>query len=464
MDFTNITLWICLIPPILILLLSNKLFAKNNKIRGGIHKGLILSLSLTLLGLINWVTLIIFVIVMLMAYSICHFGLHKSLRARKYLLAGTIPLLLAPLLYYKYAYFLGNNILNQQWDTLRALIIPVGISFYSFQLLGFCVDTLIRQLPMPKLIDYLNFSAFFPQIVAGPIERRESLLPQMENLDIQLTSKNCNIGIRYIILGIFFKMVLAENVALGIAPHYHGDSALYVWFSNILFCFRVYFDFAGYGLCAYGLAKCMGIQITLNFYSPYTAANVSIFWRRWHVSLTSWFTTYIYIPLGGSRTRFWILTTVFVFTVSGFWHGASWNFVIWGALAGITICIQRAFGMSGMTLWKPISYLLTLVTISIIMMFFYVGDVANCYSNIRLMLNAAAYEPAKFLDHSLPHIAISAIAATFSVVTIFLEFLSLKLKNHPYSLLISTPCILIMVFFLVLFTPGIQSDFIYFAF
>ncbi len=469
MDFTNVTFWAALLPFIALLWAINRLLQKRAAWRSVAHKITILGISLTLLGMASWETLIIFLTVMLTCYAGCRFALRHGLRTRRLILIALLPLLLAPLLYYKYAYFFGNSILGQQWDTLRDLIIPVGISFYSFQLAGFCIDTLLRQMPMPRFLDYMNFGAFFPQIVAGPIERREQLLPQLENLDIKYSSDNLQLGLRFIIVGLFFKMVLADNLALSVMPSHHAQSAIYIWYSNVCFSLRIYFDFCGYGLTAYGVAHALGIKLTMNFLSPYTATNITDFWRRWHVSLTNWFRDYIYIPLGGNRTRIWFINTLIVFGISGLWHGANWNFIIWGLLAGIAIIIHNLYRKLRFRMWAPLGIALTMTYMIFVWMFFYVTSWDQLVHNLSIIANPSKYGIQEGINslnwgHMGLRSATSFIALILSIFVFISEYWSQKKYNNVYSILTHPIAIFIMIYLLVVYQTAVHNQFIYFAF
>ncbi len=470
MDFTSITFWVWLLPPVLIACILAPILRKRPAANLLVRKLLILFTSLFLLGLTSWTTLIIFLLVMMLTYVSCRWGLGLSTKGRTILLCFSIPLILSPLFYYKYAFFVGNQILGKDWDTLRDIIIPVGISFYSFQLVGFSIDTLKRGMPMPKFLDYMNFGAFFPQIVAGPIERREKLLPQMETLDqMGQWKSNLNVGIRFIIFGLFYKMVLADNVALGVNPNYQGDSVYQVLLYNFFFTLRIYFDFCGYGLTAYGIARCLGITLTMNFLSPLTASNISDYWRRWHVSLTSWFRDYIYFPLGGSRTKRWALNLVIVFAISGLWHGANWNFILWGGSLGLGLVVHRLFNKAGLRLWAPLAFIITTFYAINTWMFFYVTDLGQNINNVKLILDPRMYawsELKLILQNKwfLAGLTTSLFASAIAVIAILMEFLALRREKPFYSYLISDWSCAAMVFMLILFTPGISNQFIYFAF
>lgn len=387
---------------------------------------------------------------------------------KRILLGVLIPVLLMPLLYYKYADFLCNDIAGQEWDSLRDLIIPIGISFYTFQIIGFCVDTLLRNEPMPGFVDYMNFGSFFPQIVAGPIERRSDLLPQVQRLELRLRSADWQLGIPYIILGLFFKLTLADNIAVAFWNEYAGNSAWIVWLNNLLFTFRIYFDFAGYGLTAYGIARCLGITLRMNFLSPYTAGSITEFWRRWHTSLTLWFRDYIYFPIGGSRTKRWALNILIVFTISGIWHGAGWNFVIWGALSGLAMVVHRLFRNRGMKLPGLVGWSMTFFLMVFVWMFFYDSKPGMLGHHLAVIFDGDNYNFSVFMRELVSRHMEGTLPAFFLVLSfavVLVEYLSgRRYKDEPYRMFLSPMACGIMVFLLVVLNTSVQNQFIYFSF
>ncbi len=469
MDFSTASFWYSLLPAILILAAGDYLLRHRPEAKQLFHKWLMLLLSLVLLGIANETTLVIFLSVTISAYFLCRWGCSLGMTARRWLLGGLIPLLLLPLIYYKYGYFFGSAILQQQWDTLRDLIIPIGISFYTFQVIGFCIDTLMRNEPMPKWLDYMNFCAFFPQIVAGPIERRADLLPQVEKMELACTRSNLEQGIPYIILGLFFKLALADNLAYAMWEGYRWGNAWIVWINNLLFTFRIYFDFGGYGLTAYGLARCMGITLRMNFLSPYTACNIKDFWRRWHTSLTQWFTDYIYFSLGGSRTKRWALNMLFVFLISGLWHGAGWNFIIWGGLAGVALIVHRVFHNAGLRLWAPLGWGVTFVYMVFVWMFFYDSNPTHLWNHLRWICNPHHYSFNELIVNLLhiSNISVSIfipVTIVLSSIVIGIEAYSWRKHNNPYQALLSPTSCGIMVALMILLHNPTPNQFIYFAF
>ena len=469
MDFSTASFWYSLLPAILVLAVGDRLLQDRPAAKQLFHKLLMLGLSLILLGIANETTLVIFLSVTISAYYLCRWGCTLGMTARRWLLGGLIPLLLLPLIYYKYSYFFGSAILQQEWDTLRNLIIPIGISFYTFQVIGFCIDTLMLNEPMPKWLDYMNFCAYFPQIVAGPIERRADLLPQVEKMELACTKKNLEVGIPYIILGLFFKLALADNLAYAMWNGYKWDNAWMIWLNNLLFTFRIYFDFGGYGLTAYGIARCMGITLRMNFMSPYTACNIKDFWRRWHTSLTQWFTDYIYFSLGGSRTKRWAINMIFVFLISGLWHGAGWNFIIWGGLAGVALVVHRVFHNAGLHLWAPLGWLLTFGFMVFVWMFFYTTDTARLTNYLDCLTTLRCYSIDQFIKESCYPFRIinschATLIITISFLCIIIEALSWKKHQHPYELLLHPVSCGIMAAAMILLHNPTPNQFIYFAF
>lgn len=469
MDFSTASFWYSLLPAILVLAVGDWLLKNKPAARQLFHKLLMLGLSLILLGIANETTLIIFLSVTLAAYYLCRWGCTVGMTARRWLLGVLIPLLLLPLIYYKYSYFFGSAILQQEWDSLRNLIIPIGISFYTFQVIGFCIDTLMRNEPMPRWLDYMNFCAYFPQIVAGPIERRADLLPQVEKMELNCTRQNLEAGIPYIILGLFFKLALADNLAYAMWKGYPWGNAWIVWINNLLFTFRIYFDFGGYGLTAYGIARCMGISLRMNFMSPYTACNIKDFWRRWHTSLTQWFTDYIYFSLGGSRTKRWAVNMILVFLISGLWHGAGWNFIIWGGLAGVALVVHRVFHNAGLRLWAPLGWLLTFGFMVFVWMFFYTTNSDKLMDYLNWICTPGAYNIDSLIANlSMPTRVVEnsyiPIMLALSLLCIAAEGISWRKHNNPYQLLLHpVSCGIMVALMLLLYNPA-PNQFIYFAF
>lgn len=230
------------------------------------------------------------------------------------------------------------------------ILLPVGISFYTFQTLSYTIDVYRQEIqPEKSFGKFALFVSFFPQLVAGPIERAGDLLPQLKRQWFRFTSDHLRIGLIYCLWGFFMKVVVADNIADLVDPIYlnvHEQSSGALAYASILFSFQIYTDFAGYSYIALGIAKLLDFDLMLNFKFPFLTQSVTSFWRSWHISLSIWTRDYIYIPLGGKR-RGKLLTyrnLMVVFLVIGLWHGASYNFIVWGFLHGLVMIIERFSG------------------------------------------------------------------------------------------------------------------------
>tara|TARA_X000000950_G_scaffold231669_1_gene280296 strand:+ start:9940 stop:11406 length:1467 start_codon:yes stop_codon:yes gene_type:complete len=268
----------------------------------------------------------------------------KKLLKRKFFLWISIITNIGVLGFFKYYNFFLDNFVaafsffgsNFKISSLN-IILPVGISFYTFQTLSYTIDVYKEKLkPNKDVIAFSAFVSFFPQLVAGPIERATNLLPQFHRKR-NFNYLNAVDGMRQILWGFFKKVVIADTCALYanlIFNDFTNYSGIALFFGAILFAFQIYGDFSGYSDIAIGTSRLFGFSLMQNFNFPYFSRDIAEFWRRWHISLSSWFRDYVYIPLGGSRTsRVKKIRNVFIiFLISGFWHGANWTFIVWGAL------------------------------------------------------------------------------------------------------------------------------------
>ena len=241
------------------------------------------------------------------------------------------------------------------------LILPLGISFYTFQAVGYTIDVYRRKIePEVSFVRFSLFITFFPPLIAGPIERASNLIPQMVRAQ-RFDMDNIVTGLKFVLFGLFKKVVIADRIADAVntvyaAPENFAGLALVV--ATLLFAFQIYCDFSGYSDMAVGLAKMFGINLTINFRQPYLSRGISEFWRRWHVSLSSWFKDYVYFPLGGSRVGplLYARNIMITFLISGIWHGASWTFIAWGALHGVYLIVETI-------IIKPLNAALKLLSI-----------------------------------------------------------------------------------------------------
>ena len=296
-----------------------------------------------LLYLILFTTLVSYVCAILIERSEGRRGLQRT-----YMIIAIVASL-AVLFFFKYFNFVAENISaligtfgGESPDLTLNLILPVGISFYTFQTLSYVIDVYRGTLPAERHFGYYAlYVSFFPQLVAGPIERPENLLPQLKTKN-PFTVNDTVMGLKFMLVGFFKKIVIADQVAVIVNTVYNNvegeaTNGLTVLIATLLFAVQIYCDFSGYTDIAIGCARMLGIKLMQNFNDPYSATNIKDFWRRWHISLTSWFTDYVYIPLGGSRCKKWrhLMNIFIVFLLSGIWHGAAWTYIIWGITHGI---------------------------------------------------------------------------------------------------------------------------------
>ena len=267
------------------------------------------------------------------------------------------------------------------------IVLPVGISFFIFQAIGYTIDVYRDDIEAEKnLFRYALFVSFFPQLVAGPIERSKNLLTQLRG-DTKFDVDNAKSGLLIMAYGLFMKIAVADNISAVIDPIFSDPDAysgMSLLFANILFAFQIYCDFNGYTQIAIGSASVLGLKLNQNFSSPYMGNSVKDFWRRWHISLTSWFRDYLYIPLGGSRKgkirkQF---NTMIVFICSGLWHGAAWHYVVWGGLNGFFSILEdilnpfkekidkRLSIKTGKFMYKVFQRILTFILIDFAWLFF----------------------------------------------------------------------------------------------
>ncbi len=291
-----------------------------------------------------WVTLVTYFMALALTKA--------ATRAKTICWVGTL-LGIAPLLFFKYYDFLASNIeelFGCQHTAGLNWAVPIGISFFTFQAVGYLIDVYKKRIAAERdFLDYALFVSFFPQILSGPISRASELIPQIKTKRTFSFTKAVQ-GLKWLLWGMFLKTVLADRLGLyvdSVFNNYAYQSGISCLFAAILYALQIYGDFAGYSLMAIGVGRLMGFDLVNNFRRPYFASSISEFWRRWHISLTRWLTTYIYIGLGGSHCSklkhyFNIMVT---FLVSGIWHGANWTFIVWGLLHGALQCIEKILGI-----------------------------------------------------------------------------------------------------------------------
>lgn len=324
----------------------------------------------------------------------------RSRRRRKISLFSGIFINLGILFFYKYYEFAGSlitdffSLLNIGIDIPRwNVLLPVGISFYIFQAVGYAVDVYRGTIKAEKnFVVYALFISFFPQLVAGPIERAKNMLPQFREKH-KFSYENFDAGLRLMIWGFFMKLCVADRVSTyvdAVYNNYMEHSGVSLLLATFFFTFQIYCDFAGYSLIAIGSSKMMGFTLMENFHRPYFAKSIKEFWRRWHISLSTWFKDYLYIPLGGNRVgHYRHLWNLFVtFLVSGIWHGANLTFVLWGSLHGLyqIVGIEKNRLLPKVNVSKRLhavfNCLVTFVLVMFAWIFFRANDLHSAFSII----------------------------------------------------------------------------------
>jgi D-alanyl-lipoteichoic acid acyltransferase DltB (MBOAT superfamily) len=350
------------------------------------------------------------------------------------------------------------------------ILLPVGISFYTFQAVGYTIDVYRKDISHERnFIDYSLFVSFFPQLVAGPIERAKNLLPQFKQTKI-LTKENLYGGLKLMLWGYFLKLVLADRLGIYVdavfnnIDNHNGTS---VALASVLFAFQIYGDFSGYSLIAIGVAKVMGFDLVTNFVRPYFAVNITTFWRRWHISLSTWFKDYLYIPLGGNRgsnvkNNFNIFITFFV---SGIWHGANYTFVIWGALHGLFLIIEKKLGLGSVSknlFLKLLRILITFILVDLAWIFFRasnISDAAKAFTKIFTTLGDSLFIKADVIIGAI--IALTILFFKEVKDEFFPNKISFISNKNPYIASFSMVLLFLLILLLGVFDSG---QFIYFQF
>jgi len=361
------------------------------------------------------------------------------------------------------------------------LILPVGISFYTFQTLSYTIDIYRGKIEEEKrMLNFFAYVSFFPQLVAGPIERAQSLLPQFREYN-HFKPNEAIEGLRQILWGLFLKIVIADQCAPivnGVFGDYQNSSSIMLAVAAVLFSFQIYGDFAGYSNIAIGTARLFGFKLMRNFAYPYFSRDMAEFWRRWHISLSTWFRDYLYIPLGGnqgSRARV-IRNTFLTFIISGFWHGANWTFIVWGALNALyflpLMLTKRnrrnieivAIDRSLPNLRELFAILLTFGLSTLAWVFFRSESIGDAFNYLDKLLS---------IDLSLHDISLKLLIDLLFVAT-FISFLlitewSWRRKEYPFQEATRRSYFrwayyLVVGLLVLVYANSNQSQFIYFQF
>lgn len=339
--------------------------------------------------------------------------IRKNIKRKKLIVITGIILSILPLLTFKYVDFFAETIndifaINGLYASIHGLnwIIPIGISFFTFQSVGYLIDVYRQKIePERNFLNYALFVGFFPSIVSGPINKASLLLPQIKNERVYFDYSKAVGGLKYLLWGMFMKVVVADRVGLyvdTVYAAYQNYSGLSCFVASILYSIQIYSDFAGYTLMALGVGKILGFELTENFRRPYFSTSVTDFWRRWHISLSTWLKDYIYISLGGSRCSkirgYWNILVTFL--VSGIWHGAGWSFIVWGIMHGVCQVIEKIIGQNKKNYrgWRKIvKIIITFLVVNFAWIFFRFEDLSDALLFIKRIFTVSGelYLPEK---------------------------------------------------------------------
>ena len=445
-----------------------------------LQNGLIVAASLVFYGWWDWRFLGLLLIT---AFSTFFAGwlMGKTCdqKERKWIHIGAIVLNIGILFFFKYFNFFVKSFADafslfgadMNVHTLKILL-PVGISFYTFTALSYSIDVYLRKVePTHDVLAYLAYVTFFPSILSGPISRAHKQLPQYFEKR-RFDYDKAVIACKLMLLGGVMKLCLADRLGIYVDAVYtniaqHNGTTLL--FTSIMYTIQIYADFAGYSLMAIGSGGLLGIELPTNFIRPYFAKTVTDFWRRWHISLTTWFRDYIYFPLGGNRCSKarWMLNTMIVFTVSGLWHGAAYTFIIWGAMHGACMVIERlVYGerikriSDKFTLANLLRLMLTFTIVNFAWVFFRVSDLGDVMTVFRKIFTAPG---GLFLDTNILFMAFGAMAIVFIYDLIKEMNLNIHLLSSKYMAVRYITAVLLIVYILA-FGVLNGGSFIYFQF
>lgn len=399
-------------------------------------------------------------------------------RKKKIYLVVSLVINFSILFIFKYFNFINESIFTVleyfglRWSVPNLdVLLPVGISFYTFQAVGYSIDVYRGTIKAEKnFITYALFVSFFPQLVAGPIERAKNLLPQFHE-EHEFDYNNVIEGLKLMLWGYFMKVCVADvlseyvNATFNNVAQHNGTTFI---LATIFFTFQIYCDFAGYSNIAIGAAKVMGFRLMENFHYPYFSLNIKEFWRRWHISLSSWFMDYLYIPLGGNRVKYsrHLLNLMITFLVSGIWHGANWTFVLWGALHGTYLIIGNIFRKFvyepkyNSALSKTVSMLSCFVLVAFAWIFFRANSVDDAFIIIQKIFTQ---QGKLFVDKSVFFYGFAALS-----ILIFKDFkdnFNIKINlMHSKYIIVRYVSVVALLTYIILFGSFSSGQFIYFQF
>ena len=362
---------------LLFLPLTVTLYYTLNKINDTVGKIVLLIASIIFYAYTDRVTLIVLGISLVLNYGFA-LAIANAKKWRSFYLFTPIVINIGILLYFKYLNFVIENVNHffMKSIPLKEMILPIGISFFTFQQIAYMVAVYRKEIEKNNILDYLVYILYFPKILMGPLTEPTDFMDQINDATLKKVNlDNIACGIKIFSFGLFKKVMLADVFAKAVTWGYTNiDIATSMdWILVMLFyTFEIYFDFSGYSDMAVGTSLMLNIKLPINFDSPYKAISIRDFWKRWHISLTKFFTKYIYIPLGGSKKGifFTYVNTMIVFLISGIWHGANWTFIVWGILHGALSVFDRIFDKYQKKICKPIRWICTFIVVNVLWLLF----------------------------------------------------------------------------------------------
>ena len=461
MLFSSLTFLLAFFPLVLVLYYVN-----NNRV----YRNIILLISSLIFY--SWGeprTIIIMIITIIVNYVMA-IMIEENEKYRKLLFIVTCIFNIGILFFFKYFNFFVNDVLMLKNVTLN-IILPIGISFYTFQILSYVIDVYKKEVVAQRSI--INLGAYvtmFPQLIAGPIVRYQTIAKELterkEHVD------DIAEGLRRFIIGLGKKIIIANQMAIIADKVYlsiplHDLNTMFAWIGTIAFALQIYYDFSGYSDMAIGLGKMFGFHFVENFNYPYIATSITDFWRRWHISLSSWFRDYVYIPLGGSRCSKgrWMLNIMIVWSLTGLWHGASYNFILWGLYYGVLLMMEKLFFKKYLDKLRGINYIITMLIVLVGWVFFNSSSVDQIIYMIRNLFGFNGSFSLILLNNQgilylLPYMLIAIIGMGPWINQLFI-----KIRNNTIGFTIyDIYLVVILVVCLIFLINNSYNPFIYFRF